>query len=125
MIKFILVVVCLTVIISKPILLFLFAGFGLAWLLLKQPNCFTNLANSLATPGEGVNEPEEDLSLGKKEYPNVEEIYAREVEEAMKPGYKDDPEWQKVSKKICKQVAKNTEKEEAEQRLEDLTNEII
>lgn len=124
MIKFILVVVCLTVIISKPILLFLFAGFGLAWLLLKQPNCFTALPAFLTTPGEGVNEPEEDLSL-EKEYPNVEEIYAREVEKAMKPGYKDDPEWQKVSKKICKQVAKNTEKEEAEQRLEDLTNEII
>lgn len=124
MIKFILVVVCLTIIISKPILLFLFAGFGLARLLFKRPDFFTNLANYLKGPGEGVNEPEEDLSLGK-EYPTAEEVYAKEVEGMTKPGYKDDPEWQRLTKKIRKHVAENTEKEEAEQRLEDLTDKVI
>ena len=124
MIKFILVVVGLIVIIYNPILLFLCAGFGIAWLILKRPDSFTKLASHLVAPGEGSNEPEEDLSLGK-EYPTPEEVYSKEVEKSMKPGYKDDPEWQKLTKKIGKHVEEAQKKEEAAVRLEELTDEVI
>lgn len=124
LIKFILAVVALTIIICNPILLFLCAGFAIAWVVLKRPDLFTKLPSYLTTPGEGGNEPEEDLSLGK-EYPTPEEIYTREVESKMKPGYKDDPKWQELTKKIGKHVEEAQRKEEREMYLEDLTNKVV
>ena len=126
MIKLILVVVVLTIIMCNPFLLFLGAAVGIVWLLLKQPNSFSWPPTHLAMPSEGEdNGAESNLSRRKKEYPTPEEVYAREVEAKMKPGYKDDPKWQELSKKVCRQVDENNKKAEQEERLEGLTNEVI
>ena len=120
MIKFILVVVVLTIIMCKPILLFLFAGFGLAWLLFTRPKNFLSLPAYLTTP-----EPKKEKSVPKKEYPTAEEVYAKEVEAKMKPNYKDDPKWKELNKKVRAHNAKMDGIVIQEDRLETLTNEVI
>lgn len=45
--------------------------------------------------GERDNEPEPDLSW---EYVDPEEKADREVEKMLRPGFRDDPEWQKFAK---------------------------
>lgn len=47
------------------------------------------------------------------------------AEKKMKPGYKKDPDWERLSKKLQKQVEEAGKREEQEMRLEDLTNEVI
>jgi hypothetical protein len=46
------------------------------------------------------------------------------AEKRMKPGYNRDPEWERVSRQLQKQVDEAEKKEEQEMRLEDLTNEV-
>lgn len=129
-IKFILVVVGLTIVICNPILLFLAAGFGLAWLLFKRPNLFPSLPSYLTTPGRESNEPEENLS---REYPTTEEIYAKEVESKLKPGYKDDPKWKDLNDKIkahnewvrTRSDADGLIEDDPTPSLEELTNEVV
>jgi hypothetical protein len=120
MLKFILVVVVLTIIMCKPFLLFLCAAVGLAWLLFTHPNSLTWLPAHLTTP-----EPKEEKSVPKKERPTVEEIYAREVEAKMKPGYKDDPKWKALDAKVRAHNAKQAGIDIKEDKLEALTNEVI
>lgn len=119
MLRLILVVVVLTIIMCNPFLLFLGAAVGLAWLLFTRPNSFTWLGD------KAVKEPEEKRSVPKKEYPTVEEIYAREVESRMKPGYKDDPKWKALNKKVRAHNDKRAEIDVQEDKLEELTNEVI
>ena len=47
------------------------------------------------------------------------------AEKRMNPGYDKDPEWERLSKKLQKQVEESQKREEQEMRLEDLTNEVI
>lgn len=120
MLKFILIVISLIIIMTKPFLIVLAGVAFLAWLFLKRPNSFLSLPAHLTTP-----EPEEEKSVPKKEYPTVEEIYAREVEAKMKPGYKDDPKWQALQKKVRVHNARMAGMAVQEDRLEKLTNEVI
>ena len=56
---------------------------------------------------EGVKErTEEDMDP-------TELVYAREVEESLKPGYQNDPEWQALSDRAKETVKRNGEAEEA------------
>jgi len=56
---------------------------------------------------EGVKErTEEDMDP-------TELVYAREVEESLKPGYQNDPEWQALSDRAKETVKQNAEVEEA------------
>jgi len=120
MLRLILVVVVLTIIMINPFLIVLAGVAYLTWLFLKRPNSFTSLPAYLTTP-----EPKKEKSVPKKEYPTVEEIYAREVEAKMKPGYKDDPKWQALSKKVRAHNARQAGIAVQEDRLEDLTNEVV
>ena len=119
MTKFILIVISLIIIMTKPFLIVLAGMALLAWLFLKRPDSFSWLSD------KAVKEPEKEISMPKKEYPTVEEIYAREVEAKMKPGYKDDPKWQALNKKVLAHNARQAGMAVQEDRLEELTNEVI
>ena len=64
---------------------------------------------------------EDDLS----QRPTTEERYAKEVEGLMKPGYKDDPKWQELGKKVKEHNAQQDELARQADHLEELTNEVI
>lgn len=119
MLRLILVVVVLTIIMIKPFVLFLAAAVGLAWLLFTRPNSFSGLLD------KAVKEPKKERSVPKKEYPTAEEVYAKEVEAKMKPGYQDDPKWKELNKKVKAHNAKQAGMAVQEDRLEELTNEVI
>lgn len=68
---------------------------------------------------------EAELSQEKKEYPTAEEVYAKEVDSLLKPGFKDDPKWQELNKKVRKHNAHQDELARQESYLEELTNEVI
>jgi len=64
--------------------------------------------------------------LSRREfYTDLEEKADKQAEMKMKPNYKADPEWQRLSKKLQKQVNKAQDKEEHALRLEELTDRII
>lgn len=70
---------------------------------------------------------EKDLTEEKELYVTGEEKEKKadkEAEKRMKPGYNRDPEWERISKQLQKQVDEAEKKEEQEMRLEDLTNEV-
>lgn len=94
MLKFILVVIGLTIIISKPFLILVGGAVFLTWLYMRKSNPFA-LPRHLTTPGGKTKEPEPDLSW---EYVDPEEKADREVEKMLRPGFRDDPEWQKFAK---------------------------
>ena len=52
----------------------------------------------------------------------VAENYKKEVESLLKPGFQDNPEWQKGTEKLRKHVEENRKKAEAEEK-EDLERE--
>lgn len=120
MTKFILIVLGLFIILYYPVLIVIVGVALLTWLFLKRPNSFLSLPTHLTTP-----EPKEEKSVPKKEHATVEEIYAREVEAKMKPGYKDDPKWQALSKKVLAHNAKQAGIDIKEDRLEALTDMVI
>lgn len=122
MLKFILIVIGLTIVICKPFLLFLGALVGLAWLLLKRPDHFTPLAGSPVKEEAG---PNMDERLWAKEDTDGEEEADHKAEAAMKPGYKNDKDWMELTKKVGKHVADNQRKEENAMRLEELTDEVV
>lgn len=67
-----------------------------------------------------------DPNLSRQEfYSDLEEKAEKAAELKMKPNYKADPEWQRLSKKLQRQVYETEKKEENEARLEELTNEVI
>ena len=132
--RFILAVIVLFVIIYKPFLIVIAGVAYLTWLFLKHPNCFSLLPTHLTMPpGEEDIESEEDLSRGIKERPTTEEVYAREVESKMKPGYKDDPKWKEHDVKVkahnewirTKSDADGTMEGDLEPSLEELTSEVV
>ena len=126
MVKFILVVISLYIIISKPIIIVVAGTAYLTWLFLKKPNCFIHLPAYLTTPmKEEGSELENNLPPRKKEYPTAEEVYAKQVDNLMKPGYKNDPKWKEMAEKSRKHNAHQDELSRREERLEELTNEII
>jgi hypothetical protein len=56
---------------------------------------------------------------GKSQLPKektVEEIYAKEIEESLKPGYMDDPEWITISKRVRATREQNLQKERMSNR---------
>ena len=131
-IKFILAIIVLTVLISKPVLLFVAVAVGIILLVLSKLGTFTRLVNRQWPVPSDV-EPEENLSRDVKEYPTTEEVYAREVESKMKPGYKDDPKWKEQGIKIkahnewirTKSDADGTMEGDLEPSLEELTSEVV
>ena len=68
---------------------------------------------------------EDDLFRGKKVYPTAEEVYTKEVDSLLKPGYKDDPKWQELNKKVRRHNARTEKTTKEDERLEELTNEVI
>ena len=122
MLKFILVVIGLTIVICKPFLLLIGICIAGTWLLLKLPNNFTPLAGS---PGKEEAEPNMNEKRWAKEDVDGEEEANRKAEAAMKPGYKDDKDWLELTKKVGKHVADNQRKEENAMRLEELTDEVV
>ena len=126
MFKFILIIIGLYVIISKPFLILIGGAAYLTWLSLKKPNRFARLPSHLTMPpGELKIEQEDDLSQEKKEYPTAEEVYSKEVKAKLKPGYKDDPKWQELTKKVRKHNAYLDEVARQEDRLRKLTDEVM
>ena len=131
-IKFILAIIVLTVLISKPVLLFVAVAIGIILLVLSKPGTFTRLVNR-QWPVPNDIESEEDLSRDFKEYDTPEEIYAREVESKMKPGYKDDPKWKEHNVKIkahnewirTNSAADGTMEDNLDPSLEELTSEVV
>ena len=132
--RFILAVVVLFVIIYKPFLIVIAGVAYLTWLFLKHPNCFSLLPTHLTMPpGEEDIESEEDSSRDFKEYPTPEEVYAKEVEAKMKPGYKDDPKWKGYDDKIkahnewirTKSDTNSTMEDSLGPSLEELTSEVV
>ena len=131
-IKFILAIIVLTVLISKPVLLFVAVAVGIILLVLSKPGTFTRLVNRQWPVPSDV-EPEENLSRDVKEYPTTEEVYAREVESKMKPGYKDDPKWKEHDVKVkahnewirTKSAANGMMEDSLEPSLEELTSEVV
>jgi hypothetical protein len=120
LIKFILAIVVLTIIISKPILLFLCAGFGLAWLLLKRPNLFASLLD------KAVKEPKKERSMPKKDFVTYEERQEKEMSKIkFKDPDKTDPKWQALNKKVRDHNAKMSGMAVKENRLEALTSEVV
>jgi len=103
MLRFILIVIGLYLIVSKPALILLGGAAILVWLYLKKPNSF-----SKATQEEESKEPEPDLSR--------EERADQEAEKKMKPGFREDPRWQELSKKVRDHIQKAREIEEEELR---------
>jgi len=78
------------------------------------------------TPVDAVKDREADLTQ-EKLYTTDEDIekkYEREAEKKMKPGYDKDPEWERVSKQLRKQVEEAEKKEEYEMHLEELTSRV-
>jgi len=65
---------------------------------------------------------EEELYVTEEER---EKEANKEAEKKMKPGYKKDPEWERISRQLQKQVEESRKREEQEMRLEDLTNEVV
>jgi len=134
LIKFILAIIVLTVLISKPILLLVAVAVGIILLVLSGPGTFTRII-SQQWPDTVPNdiESEEDLSRDFKEYDTPEEIYAREVESKMKPGYKDDPKWKGYDDKIkahnewirTKSDTNSTMEDSLGPSLEELTSEVV
>ena len=134
LIKFILAIIVLTVLISKPILLLVAVAVGIILLVLSGPGTFTRII-SQQWPDTVPNdiESEEDLSRDFKEYDTPEEIYAREVESKMKPGYKDDPKWKGYDDKIkahnewirTNSAADGTMEDNLDPSLEELTSEVV
>ena len=130
--RFILAVIVLTVLISKPVLLFVAVAVGIILLVLSKPGTFTRLVNRQWPVPSDV-EPEENLSRDVKEYPTTEEVYAREVESKMKPGYKDDPKWKEHNVKIkvhnewirSESDANGMMEDNLEPSLEELTSEVV
>lgn len=78
------------------------------------------------TPVDVVKDREADLSQEKLHSieEDIEKKYESRAEKKMKPGYNKDPEWQRVSKQLRKQVDAAQKKEENEMHLEELTNRV-
>jgi len=134
LIRFILAIIVLTVLISKPILLLVSLVVAITLLILNGPGSFTRIINQYwPEPAEKDIEPEEDLSRDFKEYPTAKEVYAKEVESKLKPGYKDDPKWKEQSDKVKAHnewVRSNSDvdgmmKDNLDPSLEELTNEVV
>jgi hypothetical protein len=114
MIKFILVVVGLTVVICQPILLFLAAAVGLVWLLVKQPNSFSLLSWLDAKIPVKDLKPDLPEDKGFTTQEEREEKIMSSIK--FKEGYKDDPRWQALAKKVGLHIDKAREIEEAAMR---------
>ena len=126
MLKFILIVIGLTIVICKPFLLLIGICIAVTWLLLKRPNCFTRLpAHLTMPPGKGETEPNMNEERWAKEDTDGLEEADHKAEAAMKPGYKNDKDWMELTKKVGKHVADNQRKEENAMRLEELTDEVV
>ena len=120
MLRLILVVVVLTIIMCKPFLIVLAGVALLAWLFLKRPDSFLSLPSYLTTP-----EPKEEPSV-KKDFITYEERQEKEMSKVkFKEGFQDDPKWQALSKKSRAHNAKMDGIVVQEDRLEELTNEVI
>lgn len=70
---------------------------------------------------EDISPPGELYITGEEREKKAEKA----AEKRMKPGYDKDPDWERVSRQLQKQVDKEQKREEQEMRLEDLTNEVI
>ena len=68
---------------------------------------------------------ESNLPPRKKEHPTAEEVYAKQVDSLIKPGYKDDPRWKELAEKVRKHNAHQDKLSRQEKRLEELTNEVV
>jgi hypothetical protein len=114
MIQFILIIIGLYVIISKPALILLGGAAWLTWLILKHPDSFTLLPRHLTTPGGEDQEPESDLSRDKG-FTTYEERIEREMSNhKFKEGFQDDPEWKKQADRAREYIQKARDLEEAE-----------
>jgi len=56
---------------------------------------------------------EEDNGRIEANMSATERVYAREIEESLKPSYQNDPEWQALSDRAKETVKRNAEVEEA------------
>jgi hypothetical protein len=116
MIKFILIVVGLTIIICKPFLLFLGAAIGLVWLLIKQPNSFPWLSWLDAKIPTKDQKPDLSEDSSFNTYEKREEGEMSRIK--FKEGFQDDPKWQALAKKVGQHVERVRELEEAAFRAE-------
>lgn len=120
MIKFILILIGLFIIMTKPFLIVLAGVALLTWLFLKRPDSFLSLPAHLTTP-----EPEEEPTV-EKDFITAEERTEKEMSKIkFKEGYQDDPKWKALNKKVMDHNARQAGITVKLDRLEELTNEVI
>ncbi len=123
MIQFIVGITLIALLIEFPSVLFtaLIIG-GAVYLYCKHPDSLGKLGIRIPTEYK-TGEKEEDLPAEKKDFETAEERMKRaeeEIEQKMKPGYKDDPKWQAGTDRLRRYVEKNQEIAEQEEKLEML-----
>jgi len=121
MIKFICAIIVLALIVSFPMLSGIFLAITITWFLLNRKSAGSSnkkrrvIITPPPEPKDGDECPDLEYfvySERKKRYiPRVEKSAEEEVDARLKPGFEDDPEWQRKRDKLSKYFCPPLEEE--------------